>query len=70
MYARKCRETLIMRCQWPDSIAVADPTNFKKEMRSTSRYVDRIVPFGDALSFDYIWDGLNLFECPSKRIRN
>ena len=23
---------------------------------------DRIVPIGDALKFDIIWDGINLFE--------
>ena len=52
------------------SISVSDPASFKKELRAQTRYVDRIVEVGNALSFDYIWDGVNLFECLSKRIRN
>jgi hypothetical protein len=30
--------------------------------------VDRIVPIGQSLAFDYIWDGLNLFETLSQKI--
>lgn len=30
--------------------------------------VDRIVPIGQALAFDYIWDGYNLFETLSQKI--
>jgi hypothetical protein len=29
--------------------------------------IDRIVPVGEALSFNYIWDGMNLFEELSRR---
>jgi hypothetical protein len=31
--------------------------------------IDRIVPLGQALNFDYIWDGYNLFEELSKKIK-
>jgi hypothetical protein len=37
---------------------------------SFGRGIDRIVPIGAALNFDYIWDGYNLFDelCVRKRI--
>jgi hypothetical protein len=32
------------------------------------RGVDRIVPIGEALNFDVIWDGFDLFESFSKLV--
>jgi hypothetical protein len=31
--------------------------------------IDRIVPMGEALSFHYIWDGYNLFDELSRKVR-
>ena len=28
----------------------------------SGKRVDRIVPVGQALAFDYVWDGMNLFD--------
>jgi len=47
---------------------------FKKEelitlaMKIENRAVDRIVPIGEALNFDYIWDGINLLESFTRKI--
>jgi hypothetical protein len=30
--------------------------------------IDRIVKIGNALNFDYIWDGYNLFDELSKKV--
>lgn len=34
----------------------------------TNRGIDRIVPIGQALDFDNIWDGIDLLECMSRKI--
>ena len=51
------------------SVFVEDFNTFALSVRSKTHYVDRIVKLGQALDFDYLWDGLNLFNCLSKQVR-
>ena len=51
------------------SVLVENFHMFTISIRSKTYHLDRIVRLGQALDFDYIWDGLNLFNCLSKQVR-
>lgn len=73
-YVRNIKSTIFLKnLQNPKTQTISyfglseDDKNFLLDL-SNGEGIDRIVPLGEALNFNYIWDGYNLFDELSKKV--